>query len=169
MTAIGYSVPDNTPCRCDDCGKVTPIVELESVSDIGERLDAGGIVPAGECECGSLAYICEENAPKWTATGRLVRLERQEEANKAASERVAKDRFRVALDIQDAGNMQAIAREFVRVVDAAMEEVKATTLVWEDAAVRLFVNKLESLARSEANYGAAYVECHKRALTGQDK
>lgn len=169
MTAIGYSVPDNTPCKCDDCGKVTPIVDLESVSDIGERLDAGGIVPAGECECGALAYISEEHAPEWMAAGQLARLERHEQAEKDASARVAKDRFRVALDIQDAGNMQAIAREFVRVVDAAIEEVKTTTLVWEDAAVRLFVNKLESLARSEANYGAAYVECHKRALTGQDK
>lgn len=29
------------------------------------------------------------------------------------------NRFQVALDIQDAGNLRAIAREFVKVVDAA--------------------------------------------------
>jgi hypothetical protein len=75
MTAIGYSVDDTTPCRCDDCGKITPIVELHAVSDIGERLDAGSIVPAGQCECGSLAYIVDERAPPWSAQARLARLE----------------------------------------------------------------------------------------------
>lgn len=27
------------------------------VDDLPERLDVGGEVPAGECECGALAYV----------------------------------------------------------------------------------------------------------------
>src|SRR5258705_1672333 len=60
------------------------------------------------------------------------------------------NRFQVALDIQNAGNLRAIAREFVRVVDDAMAETQSTTATWDDAAVVLMVNKLESLCRSEA-------------------
>lgn len=77
--------------------------------------------------------------------------------------RINYDRFRVALDIQDAGNMRAIAREFVRVVDAAMHETQSTAATWADPAVILFVNKLESLSRSDANFSAAYDSCLKRA------
>lgn len=73
------------------------------------------------------------------------------------------NRFKVALEIQDAGNMRAIAREFVKVIDNAMAEIKVTTLVWEDPAVVLFVNKLESLSRSEERFSAAYQLCHERA------
>lgn len=73
------------------------------------------------------------------------------------------NRFQVALDIQDAGNMRAIVREFVRVVDDAMEELKSTTAVWDDAAVVLMVNKLESLSRSEDRFSAAYALAQERA------
>lgn len=74
------------------------------------------------------------------------------------------DRFQSAIDIQDAGNMRAIAREFIRAVDAAMHETGSTTQTWADPAVVLLVNKLESLSRSEANFSAAYDACRKRAL-----
>lgn len=72
------------------------------------------------------------------------------------------NRFAVAVQIQDAGNLRALAREFVRVVDAAMEETQSTTATWEDAAVVLFVNKFESLCRSEARFSAAYGLCLER-------
>lgn len=79
--------------------------------------------------------------------------------------RQAYNRFKVALEIQDAGNLRAIAREFVKVVDSAMDELKVTTEVWSDPAVVLFVNKFESLSRSEANgrFSAAYEACRAKA------
>lgn len=64
--------------RCDDCdwkgtedqlGKT-----LCEIHRLWERIEAGGIVPAGECpECGSLAYllIAEECAPEVSITHRL--------------------------------------------------------------------------------------------------
>jgi hypothetical protein len=73
------------------------------------------------------------------------------------------NRFQVALDIQDAGNLRAIAREFVRVVDDAMAETQSTTATWDDAAVVLMVNKMESLTRSEARFSAAYALAKERA------
>ena len=69
------------------------------------------------------------------------------------------DRFRVAIDIQNAGNLRALARAFVRVVDAAPDETQSTTAAWDDAAVVLFVNKFESLTRSEQRFSAAYKAC----------
>jgi len=75
------------------------------------------------------------------------------------------NRFKVALEIQDAGNLRALAREFVKVVDAAMEETKSTTATWNDPAVMLFVNKFESLSRSnyELAYSKAYDICRQKA------
>jgi hypothetical protein len=73
------------------------------------------------------------------------------------------NRFRIALEVQDAGNLRALAREFVRVVDAASDEVKSTEATWADPAVRLFVNKFESLCRSDANFSEAYDACHECA------
>jgi hypothetical protein len=73
------------------------------------------------------------------------------------------NRFQVAIDIQDACNLQALAREFVKVVDSAMEETRSTEETWRDPAVVMFVNKLESLCRSEERFSAAYNVCQKRA------
>lgn len=74
-------------------------------------------------------------------------------------ERINYNRFRAAIDLQDAGNMRAIAREFVKIVDSAMRDTGSTKATWTDPAVVLCVNKLESLARSEANYSLAYQAC----------
>ncbi len=73
------------------------------------------------------------------------------------------NRFKLALDVQDAGNMRAIARSFVDVCDDAMEDLKSTTAVWSDPAVVLFVNKLESLSRSEQEFSKAYAACQELA------
>jgi len=73
------------------------------------------------------------------------------------------NRHQVAIDIQDAGNLRAIAREFVKVVDAATEENRSTVETWSDAAVVLLVSKLESLCRSEERFSAAYKLCRERA------
>lgn len=49
---------DRTPCRCDNCNWVGAAGEAElEICNVEERLEPGGVVPAGECpECGGLAY-----------------------------------------------------------------------------------------------------------------
>jgi hypothetical protein len=72
------------------------------------------------------------------------------------------NRFKLAIDVQDACNMRGIARSFVEVVDDAMAELKDTSKVWTDPAVVLFVNKLESLSHSWQNFSAAYTACQEK-------
>jgi hypothetical protein len=75
------------------------------------------------------------------------------------------NRFKTALAVQDAVNLRALAREFVKVVDQAAEETKSTEATWADPAVRLFVNKLESLSHSNWNdhFSEAYKACREKA------
>jgi hypothetical protein len=73
------------------------------------------------------------------------------------------NRFKVALDVQNAGNLRALAREFVKVVDSAEEATRSTKGTWDDAAVVLFVNKFESLCRSDARFSTAYAICQEKA------
>lgn len=50
---------DDGPDRyvCDNCMNVWPFEKLEDISDLFERVEAGGVVPAGECPvCGVLCY-----------------------------------------------------------------------------------------------------------------
>jgi hypothetical protein len=75
------------------------------------------------------------------------------------------NRHKIALDIQDACNMRAIARELVKVVDAAMEECRSTEATWRDAAVVLMINKLESLSHSERDFSRAYTECKAKVAS----
>lgn len=42
--------------ECGDCGAICTVDDLAK-SLFPERLDVGGEVPAGECECGALAYV----------------------------------------------------------------------------------------------------------------
>lgn len=46
--------------KCDDCGKVWSEDVVKSLAEIDrlwDRIDPGGVVPAGECpECGALCY-----------------------------------------------------------------------------------------------------------------
>jgi hypothetical protein len=73
------------------------------------------------------------------------------------------NRHKVAIEVQDAGNLRALAREFVKVVDQASDETKSTEATWHDPAVVLFVNKFESLCRSEARFSEAYADCKRKA------
>ena len=75
------------------------------------------------------------------------------------------NRFKTALDVQDAGNLQALAREFVKIVDQAMEETRSTTATWSDPAVVLFADKFASLCHTNQRYQAAYDACQKKAVT----
>lgn len=54
-------------CKCDNCGFVCDEDELgaglSDTPDLGERLEPGSVVPAGECpKCGCLSYVMEEGA-----------------------------------------------------------------------------------------------------------
>jgi hypothetical protein len=73
------------------------------------------------------------------------------------------NRHKIALEIQDACNLRALAREFVKIVDAADAESTGTEATWADAAVRLFVSKFESLCYSSDNFSKAYDECVAKA------
>ena len=73
------------------------------------------------------------------------------------------NRFEVAIAVQDAGNMVALSKMFVKVVQDAMDELNSTMAVWDDPAVVLFVNKFESLCRSEDRFAAAYKVCREKA------
>lgn len=45
-------------CRCDNCSKVHTADMVKEVVDLAERVDAGSVVPAGECQsCGALCYL----------------------------------------------------------------------------------------------------------------
>ena len=82
------------------------------------------------------------------------------------------NRFAQAIQVQDAGNLCAIARLLVEVADEAMAETRTTTKVWEDPAVRLVVAKLAELCRVGASaddtfltFSRAYDECNRRSDT----
>jgi len=72
------------------------------------------------------------------------------------------NRHQVAIDIQDACNPRALARELVKIVDAAVNALDSTVPTWDDPAVILMINKLESMARSKARFSAAYAACQER-------
>lgn len=56
---------DVTPCKCDNCGAVTPLSDLDPIQDPGERLSPNSPVPAGECpNCDALAYVIEDPEPE---------------------------------------------------------------------------------------------------------
>lgn len=47
-----------TLTQCDNCRSLWSLDRLAPVDRLAERLDPGGVVPAGECpECGALAYL----------------------------------------------------------------------------------------------------------------
>jgi len=56
---LNYELPYGTLVECDDCGMVTTSAMLGGIRDLELRVYPGGIVPAGECECGALAYVVE--------------------------------------------------------------------------------------------------------------
>jgi hypothetical protein len=50
--------------RCDNCGAERFDRDLQEVQRLGERLEPGGEVPAGECpDCGALCYLVQEGPP----------------------------------------------------------------------------------------------------------
>jgi hypothetical protein len=53
---------DDALAVCDNCLLRCAVSALDSIVDLGQRLDAGGEVPAGQCPaCGALAYLRSED------------------------------------------------------------------------------------------------------------
>jgi hypothetical protein len=73
------------------------------------------------------------------------------------------NRFRVALAMQDACNLRAIARAFVQIVDSAAADCGSTTATYDDAAVVLAVGKIESLCHSDDRFSKSYDVAVERA------
>lgn len=49
--------PADPLCRCDNCDVQFPESELDPIQDLEQRLEPGGVVPAGQCpRCGALSY-----------------------------------------------------------------------------------------------------------------
>jgi hypothetical protein len=73
------------------------------------------------------------------------------------------NRFKTALELQDAVNIRAIARELVKAADAAAADNSFP--LSEDAAIILIVGKLESMVFSEQGqrFSVAYGQCQERA------
>jgi len=74
------------------------------------------------------------------------------------------NRHEVALEVQNAVNLRALAREFVKVVDQAAEESKSTSATWADPAVVPFVSKFESLCGSTGKFSEADAVCRDSEL-----
>jgi hypothetical protein len=70
-----------------------------------------------------------------------------------------------ALVVQDACNLRAIARLLVAAADYACDNFGGTDASYNDPAVILIVNKIESLVHSDWNdrYSKAYAECQRIA------
>lgn len=71
LSAAQRYIVENFPVnRCDNCGKIWTSEEIrEPIRDLAQRVDPGGVVPAGECkgpECGALCYPVE-HAHYWEA------------------------------------------------------------------------------------------------------
>jgi|GEM_PF-720478 len=79
------------------------------------------------------------------------------------------NRHKLALEVQDAVNLRALAREFVRIVDQAADESKSTSATRHDAAVILLVNKFESLCGSAGRFRDAYASCKAKANSRQSQ
>ena len=62
MTSKPEPVVFNNPlCRCDDCQHEEHWETLGDIEDIGQRINAGHEVPAGECsECGCFSYLVKK-------------------------------------------------------------------------------------------------------------
>lgn len=58
--AIEDAFANNGSSCCDDCGKVHTQSTLSPVKDSSMRVEAGGPMPRGECDCGALAYPIAE-------------------------------------------------------------------------------------------------------------
>ena len=57
--------PENKLVACDDCPWAGSASDLWEIHNAEARVDAGGVVPAGECpDCGALAYTTEKTSAK---------------------------------------------------------------------------------------------------------
>lgn len=72
--------------RCDNCSWTGVGTDVKPIHDIGDRIEAGNTVPAGECpECGCLSYVTASAVFKAEAadaiTAVIVALQNRPERN----------------------------------------------------------------------------------------
>lgn len=68
MATLSVLIDELKWARCDNCGKKHRGDKLKPMADIDERLEAGSVVPAGECpSCGALCYVCDGPRPRGSA------------------------------------------------------------------------------------------------------
>lgn len=60
--AIEHVIEHHDLSRCDACGKILVSSALGPVKDLSMRVEDGGPLPSGECDCGALAYPLAERA-----------------------------------------------------------------------------------------------------------
>ena len=72
------------------------------------------------------------------------------------------NRFKTALDIQDACNLTAVAGELHRMCLAVLKDKGSTKAVAEDSAIVLMVDKIHDLVGRGENFSKAYDECDRR-------
>ena len=71
MTSVAFydhTIPDDAPCRCDNCGAAWRFEQLTVIQDFGQRVEPGNICPAGECpdgDCGALCYLVLSDKPRF--------------------------------------------------------------------------------------------------------
>lgn len=55
---VAQTITDEEVCECDNCGHLEKHAAISKVCNMESRVDAGSIVPAGQCEkCGALSYL----------------------------------------------------------------------------------------------------------------
>lgn len=75
MTTMYVDVDPGRTCQCNNCDWQGKSEDLQPVADVQDRVEAGCLMPAGECpECGALAYYADNAAPEWTADATLAKL-----------------------------------------------------------------------------------------------
>jgi hypothetical protein len=66
---LTYNMDETLHCVCGNCDWVGPIADLNDITDVQERVQAGEVTPAGECpECGALAHLDETNGTETVVT-----------------------------------------------------------------------------------------------------
>ncbi len=61
---------------CEDCGKTyNNLHNLGGIDDVEDRVSPGELMAAGQCECGSLIAVTDEDVPNYTleACARIMR------------------------------------------------------------------------------------------------
>ena len=92
--------------RCDNCRATWSQAELKLIEDLHQRVDIGGVVPAGECPtCGALCYRVDQDAFQTAHQRRIeefMKLAGQEVPEKATMPSAEIRKLRASLILEEA-------------------------------------------------------------------